>query len=156
MIVAFSGYLHLYLRGVHVSVRLSVVRPSACPSAFHFRMTNSVNIDGFLPSLVYALILWRYGLGLLIGKFRQCLTVICPPHNINRISARGSVPYMSLEFKFTVSEHTIDSVGTDFCPCHDIRNKRNSPASILRKSTSGRHRPVSYPDGPMTARYIFT
>ena len=29
------------------------------------------------------------------------------------------------------------------------------PASILRKSTSGRHRPVSYPDGPMTARYRF-
>ena len=26
------------------------------------------------------------------------------------------------------------------------------PAIILRKSTSGRHRPVSYPDGPMTAR----
>ena len=30
------------------------------------------------------------------------------------------------------------------------------PASILRKSTSGRHLPVSYPDGPMTARYTFT
>ena len=30
------------------------------------------------------------------------------------------------------------------------------PASILRKSTSGRHRPVSYPDGPITARYGFT
>ena len=30
------------------------------------------------------------------------------------------------------------------------------PASILRKSTSGRDRPVSYPDGPMTARYRFT
>ena len=30
------------------------------------------------------------------------------------------------------------------------------PASILRKSTSGRHRPVSYPNGPMTARYRFT
>ena len=30
------------------------------------------------------------------------------------------------------------------------------PASILHKSTSGRHRPVSYPDGPMTARYRFT
>ena len=29
------------------------------------------------------------------------------------------------------------------------------PASILHKSTSGRHRPVSYPDGPMTARYRF-
>ena len=33
---------------------------------------------------------------------------------------------------------------------------RDNPASILRKSTSGRHRPVSYPDGPMTARYRFT
>ena len=32
----------------------------------------------------------------------------------------------------------------------------NYPASILRKSTSGRHRPVSYPDGPMTARYRLT
>ena len=30
------------------------------------------------------------------------------------------------------------------------------PVSILRKSISGRHRPVSYPDGPMTARYRFT
>ena len=30
------------------------------------------------------------------------------------------------------------------------------PASILRKSISGRYRPVSYPDGPMTARYRFT
>ena len=30
------------------------------------------------------------------------------------------------------------------------------PASILRKSTSGRHRLVSNPDGPMTARYRFT
>ena len=31
-----------------------------------------------------------------------------------------------------------------------------NPASILRKSISGRHRAVSYPDGPMTARYRFT
>ena len=30
------------------------------------------------------------------------------------------------------------------------------PVSILRKSTSGRHRPVSYPDGPMTVRYRST
>ena len=32
----------------------------------------------------------------------------------------------------------------------------HTPASILRKSTSDRHRPVSYPDGPMTAQYRFT
>ena len=39
--------------------------------------------------------------------------------------------------------------------CIQFRLNKN-PASILRKSTSGRHRPVSYPDGPMTARYRFT
>ena len=31
----------------------------------------------------------------------------------------------------------------------------NFPVSILYKSLSGRYRPVSYPDGPKTARYIF-
>ena len=30
------------------------------------------------------------------------------------------------------------------------------PVSILRKSISGRHRPVRVADGPMTARYRFT
>ena len=30
-----------------------------------------------------------------------------------------------------------------------------SPASILHKSIAGRYRPVSYPDGPITARYRF-
>ena len=29
------------------------------------------------------------------------------------------------------------------------------PASSLYKSTAGRYRPVSYPDGPITARYRF-
>ena len=37
-----------------------------------------------------------------------------------------------------------------------VKHSGTYPASILRKSTSGRHRPVSYPDGPMTARYRFT
>ena len=32
---------------------------------------------------------------------------------------------------------------------------RNYAASILHKSIAGRHRPVSYPDGPITARYRF-
>ena len=30
-----------------------------------------------------------------------------------------------------------------------------NPASILYKSIAGRYRPVSYPDGPITARYRF-
>ena len=45
------------------------------------------------------------------------------------------------------------SIVTQF---HKLVSCGPHPASILRKSTSGRHRPVSYPDGPMTARYRFT
>ena len=30
-----------------------------------------------------------------------------------------------------------------------------SPANIIYKSIAGRYRPVSYPDGPITARYRF-
>ena len=33
--------------------------------------------------------------------------------------------------------------------------RRPNPACILYKSTSGRYRPVSYPDRPITARYWF-
>ena len=32
---------------------------------------------------------------------------------------------------------------------------RPYPASMLYKSIAGRYRPVSYPDGPITARYRF-
>ena len=37
-------------------------------------MMTSVNINGFSPNLVCALILWRSGLGILMRKFRQILT----------------------------------------------------------------------------------
>ena len=33
--------------------------------------------------------------------------------------------------------------------------KGNYPVSILYKSIAGRYRSVSYPDGPITARYRF-
>ena len=41
---------------------------------FHFQMITLVNISGFSPNLACALILWRPGLGLLMGKFLQFLT----------------------------------------------------------------------------------
>ena len=43
-------------------------------------------------------------------------------------------------------------------PMTFINGKREAnwiPASILYKSIAGRYRPVSYPDGPITARYRF-
>ena len=56
---------------VRVSVRPSVRRTSVRVS---FPDDNLVNINGFSPNSVCALILWRSGLGLLMGKFRQFLT----------------------------------------------------------------------------------
>ena len=44
---------------------------------------------------------------------------------------------------------------TDFVK-YDEHTLPVNPVSILRKSISGRHRPVRVADGPMTARYRFT
>ena len=41
---------------------------------FHLRMIMLVNINGFSPNLVYALILWRSALEFVMGKFHQFLT----------------------------------------------------------------------------------
>ena len=57
-----------------------VGRPCVCPSvvrpsvSVRFQMITCVNVSGFSPNLVCALILWRSGLGLLMGKFCQILT----------------------------------------------------------------------------------
>ena len=47
-------------------------------SYFRFWTIMLVNINGFSRNLVHALMLWRLGLGLQMGKFRQFLTVIWP------------------------------------------------------------------------------
>ena len=41
-------------------------------------MTTLVNINRFSPNLICALILWRSGLGLLMGKFCQFLQSSLP------------------------------------------------------------------------------
>ena len=82
-----AGYYGFTL-DVHVSVCPSVVHlsvhPSVRPSIFYFLMITWVNINGFSPNLVCALILWRSGLGLLMDKFGQISSnfygVICPRH----------------------------------------------------------------------------
>ena len=51
----------------------SIRRTSVRPSIFRFRMITWVNINGFSPNLVCALILWRSDLELLMGKFHQFL-----------------------------------------------------------------------------------
>ena len=44
------------------------------PPFFSFRTKSFVNLNGFSPNLICTLILWRSGLGLLIGKFSQFFT----------------------------------------------------------------------------------
>ena len=45
-----------------------------CLSIYWVLDDNLINEHGFSPNLVYAMILWRSGLGLLMGKFHQILT----------------------------------------------------------------------------------
>ena len=63
------------------------VCPSERPSVFRFRLITWVNINGLSPNLVCALILWRSGLGLLMGKFRQILTDLPKTHPYFRFRA---------------------------------------------------------------------
>ena len=63
-----GGVLWLY-----VGVRLSICCMSIHPY-FHFQTITWVNVDGFSPNLVCALLFWRSDLGLLISKFHQFLT----------------------------------------------------------------------------------
>ena len=69
-----------YWQGIMVSrwtsVCLSVPPSYVHPSVFLFWMITRVNINGCSPNLVCALILWRSGLGLLMGKFHQILTAL--------------------------------------------------------------------------------
>ena len=53
---------------------------------------------------------------------------------------------------------TLDNTANQNCVANTKQEHRMRvpPVSILRKSISGRHRPVRVADGPMTARCRFT
>ena len=77
ILILFKPSLYIFVSGwvlcITLAVHRSVIRQSMM-SNFCFRMTTWVNISEFSPNLVYALILWRFVLGLLIGKFCQFLS----------------------------------------------------------------------------------
>ena len=72
IVAGYYGSTLVIRESVRLSVRPSVVRPSVHPF-FVSGWITWVNISGFSPNLVCALILWRSGLGLLMGKFCQFL-----------------------------------------------------------------------------------
>ena len=59
--------------GMTLAVRESICRTSVRPY-FRFHSITWVNVYRFSPNLVRALILWKSGLGFLIGRFHQFLT----------------------------------------------------------------------------------
>ena len=60
-------------------VCLSIHQLYICPFILVcFWMITWLNINGFSPNLVCSLKLWRSGLELLMGKFRQIFMFICP------------------------------------------------------------------------------
>ena len=73
IVVGYYGFTLVDRVSVHPHVRPSVIRTSVRPY-FRFRAITCVNINGFSPNLVCALILWRSGLGLQTGKLCQFLT----------------------------------------------------------------------------------
>ena len=97
-----AGYYGIILV-VRVSLRLSYVhRPY-----FRFRTITCVNVNGFSPNLVCVLILWRPGLGLLKGKFRQFLTAL---------SAYDTFVFQFLDDNFSKYQYTFTKPGL----CIDI------------------------------------
>ena len=70
-----AGYYGFTL-DVCVSFLLSVSRKSVCLSIFRFQMIMSKH-PWIFTKLVHALILWRFGLVLLMGNFLSILMVTC-------------------------------------------------------------------------------
>ena len=66
--------------GLMLVIHVSFLRPSIL--IFCFWMITKVNVSGISPNLVYALILWRSGLGLLMGKLCQFMTELSAGHTI--------------------------------------------------------------------------
>ena len=76
VIIIFIPHYKILARyyGIILVLRVSVYPSVQCPSVFCIRIITWVNVSGFSVNLVYALILWRCSLGLVMGKFSQFLT----------------------------------------------------------------------------------
>ena len=88
------------------------VRPLYVHPNFRFRMITSVNVNGLSPNTVCALLLWRSGLGLLMGKFHQFLTELSA-HNIYIFSLPVD-NFSKYQWIFTKFGVCIDNVETWF------------------------------------------
>ena len=84
------------------------MRMSICLFIFCFRMITCVNISGFSPNLVCALILWRSGFGMLMGKICQILM---------ELSAEDTPIFLFLDDNLSKYQGILTKLGT----CIDIK-----------------------------------
>ena len=121
-------WFHVGRPCVRPCVRPSYVRPSV----FRFRMITWVNINGFSPNLVCALILWRSGLGLLMGKFRQILRSYLPEtrpyfrfRTISWVNNKGFSP--NLLYALTLKRSGLGLLMRKFCQFFTELSARDTP-----------------------------
>ena len=93
-------------------------------------MIMRVNVNGFSPNLVCALILWRSGLGLLMGKFHQILMEFSArdifsfsDDNLSKCQGILTKFRTGIDIKiwFRIANRQISSIfNRVICPQHDI------------------------------------
>ena len=124
---------HFFHFMTHVSggvLWFHVVHPSVCCTSvrlyFRFRTITWVNVTGFSRHLVCALILWRFGFGMLMGTLYQFLTVICPPHTrifVGVVGCGEGIVYLTsprgiqLILAYSWAKHTILVAGKGWGEC---------------------------------------
>ena len=94
------------------------------------------------------------------SKFSEYLEFIYPPELENEETSETIISSSYLDLYLYINNRkltaTLYDKWDDFnFPIINFPFLSNNPASILYKSITGRYRPVSYPDGPITARYRF-
>ena len=134
-------------------------------------MIICVNINGFSPNLVCVLISWRSALVLLIGKFRQILTVICPrrPYfsfpgdNLSKWQGILTKPGTSIDMKeiwFGIANGQISPMfDRVICPRHDNGGALEFNVSFIsfkERSNSDIMKTCLYNFDPLKPHFIYS
>ena len=115
-------------------------------------MTTLITLTHIIRSTVTAVITLKH-------IIRSTVTTVIISTHIIR-STVTTVITSTLIIRSTVtsvitSTHIIRSTVTTVTDVRKTSTVTEEPSNILYKSIAGRYRPVSYPDGPITARYRF-
>ena len=94
------------------------------------------------------------------GEYQMCFSALSYSVYVYQISLYFICDNLINHYLLTLPAYFLTYLLTYLLTKHthtprEREREREYPASILYKSIAGRYQPVSYPDGPMTARYRF-